>query len=341
MRSSFVLARSPLRISLVGGGSDLLSYAGRFGGDSINVAIDRFVRVAVQRDAGGRVRSDQPDGYSEWSTSAEVDDPLVRAALLRFQAGDAAGMRIGTFSDAPPRTGLGGSAAYLNALACALHPALIDDPAHLARETSDIEIVDLARPVGRNDHYTSAHGGLCRVVTGTDESSRADPLPITEKLRRYVEDRLLLFYTGLQRDAGAVLDDQDVGVRDGQGDVLDSLHGIKGLVDELSKALEVDDVDAIGPLLHRHWELKQRLSTRITTPAITEMYRVAVENGAEGCKVVGAGSGGFLVVGCAAGTQDAVRGALRAIGAREMHFGLHAAGTELCGPAPVHEGDQR
>lgn len=324
-QSSIALVRAPLRVSLVGGGTDLLSYAHDHGGDAIGFAIDRHVWVAVHPgrfDGGVTVRLDRCEQVDRPS---ELRDEFVRAALNRRTPPE--GLQIASFSDVPSGTGLGGSAAFLVALLRALERE--DDPEGLARRASDVEIVDLGRAVGRNDHMTATMGGLCRIRTDTKGEADAERIAVSPAIRHYFDDRLLLFYTGAQRNAGTVLADQSQATQDREPEVLDALHGIKALTPRLLEVLRADDVDAIGPLLHEHWELKRSLSASVSTSRVATLYAAARNAGADGGKLLGAGSGGFLLVSTQSGSQNAVREAMAELGAPELEFAMSHAGVEV------------
>lgn len=324
------LVRAPLRVSLIGGGTDLLSYAYDHGGDAIGLAINRHVWVAAypgRFDGGVAVCFDQSEQVGKPS---ELRDEFVRAALNGRTPSE--GLQVASFSDVPSGTGLGGSAAFLVALLRAL--GTDDDPEELARRASDVEIVDLERAVGRNDHMAAAMGGLCRVRTDTKGEAEAERIAVSPAIRRYFDERLLLFFTGAQRKAGAVLADQNQATWDRAPEVLDALHGIKALTPRLAEALRADDIEGIGPLLHEHWELKQRLSASVSTSRVATLYAAARNAGADGGKLLGAGSGGFLLVSTRAGGQRAVREALGELGAVELEFALNDAGVEVMSIGP-------
>lgn len=318
------LVRAPLRVSLVGGGTDLLSYAYEHGGDAIGFAINRHVCIAVHPGPfdGGVIS--RLDHVEQVRTPAELSNDFARAALAGRNPG--AGIQLASFSDVPPGTGLGGSAAFL----VAMLRALGDDaePQVLAHKASDVEIVDLGRAVGRNDHMVAAVGGLCRVRTDTKGTAEAELLAVSPSVRRYLDDRLLLFYTGVQRNAGAVLADQDRATRNRASRTLNALHEIKSLTPRLAEMLHRGEVDDIGPLLHEHWQLKRSLSTAVSTPRVVELYDAALQAGADGGKLLGAGSGGFLLVSVPVGGQDAVRSAMSGLGASELQFELTGTGVQ-------------
>lgn len=322
---SIVLARAPLRVSLAGGGTDLPSYADRFGSVVVSVAIDRYVAVTMHpRSFDGEISfvGEQtervPDAHS-------MRNRFARAALLR--AGVHRDAQITVCTDAPSGTGLGGSGAFTVALLHALRHAQGPDPAELAEEASMIEMVDLERPVGKHDHYMAAFGGIRMLHFGSANRVTAAQLPVPDEVRSYIKTRLLLFYTGLSRDAGQTLIEQDRSTRHGDGETMTSLHTIGALVEPMADALRAGRTDEIGPILHEHWSSKQRLGDGITNPRIDKLYQTALDAGSDGGKILGAGGGGFLLLSVPAGRADELRAAMAAEQLRELAFDVDGTGS--------------
>lgn len=324
-RPSIVLARAPLRVSLAGGGTDLPSYADRFGSTVVTAAIDRYVAVTVHpRTFDGEI-SFAGEQTEHVPDAESMRNRFARAALLR--AGVHRSVQVTVCTDAPSGTGLGGSGAFTVALLHALRHAQSPDAAALAEEASMIEMVDLERPVGKHDHYMAAFGGI-RVLR-IEPSRRVDTeeLPVPEAVRHYVRDRLLLFYTGLSRDAGQTLIEQDRSTRHGDDTTMASLHAIGALAEPMADALRSGRVDEIGPLMHEHWSSKQRLGEGITNPRIDKLYQSALGAGSDGGKILGAGGGGFLLLSARAGGSDELRAAMAAQGLRELAFDIDNTGS--------------
>lgn len=323
--SALVLARAPLRVSLAGGGTDLPSYSDRFGSTVVSLAIDRYVGVTFHPrsfDGGITFTGEQTEHVPDVHA---LRHRFARAALLR--AGVHRNAQINVCTDAPSGTGLGGSGAFTVALLHALRHT--GNPARtvLAEEASLIEMVDLERPVGKHDQYMAAFGGI-RVLR-IDTSRRVTPehLDVPDAVRGYIRDRLLLFYTGLSRDAGATLTGQDKATRHNDRVTLASLKAIGALADPMAQALRTGRVDDIGPLMHQHWMNKQRLDEGISNPRIDKYYQAALSAGSDGGKILGAGGGGFLLVSVRAGRADEVRDALRAEGLGELPFDTDHTGS--------------
>jgi D-glycero-alpha-D-manno-heptose-7-phosphate kinase len=322
---ALVLARAPLRVSLAGGGTDLPSYSDQFGSTVVSFAIDRYVGVTFHPrsfDGGIAFTGEQSEHVPH---VGDMRHRFARAALLR--AGVSRNAQITVCTDAPSGTGLGGSGAFTVALLHALRNAERPGRTDLAEEAAMIEMMDLERPVGKHDHYMAAFGGI-RVLR-IEPSRRVTPvdLVVPGEVHRYIRDRLLLFYTGLSRDAGATLAGQDTATRHNDRVTMDSLKAIGALAEPMAEALRTGRVDDVGPLMHEHWMNKQRLDEGISNPRINKLYTTALSAGSDGGKVLGAGGGGFLLISAPADRVGEVRGALAAVGLSELRFGLDMTGT--------------
>ncbi len=318
-----IVAQSPLRISFFGGGTDMPDVFRRISGAVLSVTIDKFLYVVAKDRFDDQIRV----AYTRTETVAAVDEvrhDLVREALRL--TGVERGIELATFADIPSEgTGLGSSSAVTVGLLNALHAYRGEavGAAQLAQEACAIELERLGRPIGVQDQYASAFGGLRHMVFEADgrvDCRRVD-LP-TETLHR-LDERLLLFYTGVSRSAGAVLADQ----ADRVGRNLDTLDAMRRQAQAGEVLLRQGALDDFGRLLHEAWRLKRGLSDRISTDGIEEMYGRAREAGALGGKVTGAGGGGFLLLYCPGDRQAAVRSALAEY--REMPFHLWGAGSRI------------
>ncbi|MFE7834961.1 hypothetical protein ACFU53_02460 [Streptomyces sp. NPDC057474] len=336
------MARAPLRVSLAGGGTDLPSYARDHGGLVISLAIDRHVGVSVfPREFSGGVRASW-EGTEQVLGAAQLGNPYAREVFRR--AGVTGPLQVASFSDAPSGTGLGGSGAFTVSLLHALRHARAGggpqpdglphvDRTALAEDAAAVEMTDLGRPVGKHDHYMASYGGLRALYIGRDLSVRPEELPLSRECVEYVNERLLLFYTGLSRDAGTVLEDQANRTARGDSGVLASLDAMRALATNMLEAVRHGRLDDIGPILHEHWTNKVRMSHGITNPRIDVLYRTARAAGAEGGKLLGAGGGGFLLVAVRKGQENAVRAAMREQTARELTFGPDTTGSQAVGLA--------
>ncbi|MFG2133980.1 hypothetical protein ACGFNV_40320 [Streptomyces sp. NPDC048751] len=330
-----VVASAPLRISLAGGGTDLPSYADRFGGSVVGTAMDR--RVCVIRYPGlfgGGVRAAFEE-LDQVAHVSEVRNPYARACLVR--AGSPRDLQIGCYSDAPAGSGLGGSGAFTVALTAALRYPEALVRADIAEQASAVEMVDLRRPVGKQDHYLAAFGGACLLHIGRDRSVEVERLRPHPAVARYIEERLMLFRLGAARDAGHALAAQARGARNADPVVLRSLHGIKDLVAPAVEALRYGRIDEIGPILDAHWALKTKLSSGTADDSVKNLYALARDSGADGGKVLGAGGGGFLLLSSARGRQQDVRAAMASRGLPELPFSADGGGVYV-GPVVTTPG---
>ena len=322
-----IIVRSPLRITLGGGGTDLASYYRQHEGFLIAAAIDKYVYVTV-------IRPFTPGVYLKYSkiehveTIDEVQHPIIRESLKEFPLGMAQ-IEITTLADIPAGTGLGSSGSFTTALLRALHAHTrgIVHPRELAEQACYIEIDRLGEPIGKQDQYIAALGGVTCMTFRTDGAVDAVPLAIDDETRNNLDDNLLLFFTGFSRSAGAILKDQDQRTKHNDAVMIDSLHYVKDLGLRSKAALEAKDLVGFGKLMHEHWENKRKRSGGISNPHIDKWYQIARANGAIGGKLIGAGGGGFLMF----YSEDKVRlrHAMRDAGLTEVRFRFDFEGTKV------------
>ncbi|MGY0236992.1 GHMP family kinase ATP-binding protein [Longispora urticae] len=330
-----VLARAPLRVSLAGGGTDLPSYADRFGGVVVGFAVNRYVGVTVHPrsfDGGVRIAMERSESVAD---VAGLRNRFAAAVLAR--AGFGRDVEVSSFGDVPGGTGMGGSGAFTVALthALAVVRGATRRPEELAEQASAVEIVDLGRPVGKQDHYLSAFGGVRVLHFGARGGVEVEQVAVDAALDGYLADRLLLFYTGQSRDAGRVLAAQAGRTAGGRDDTVGALHAIRALADDLRTAVTKGDLDDIGRVLDTHWRHKRMLSDQVSSPAIDRLYDCGLAAGAQGGKLLGAGGGGFLLLATAADAQADVRAAMVAEGARELPFELESSGSRAVRLGPI------
>lgn len=329
-----LLVRAPVRISLAGGGTDLPAYYERFGGLVVSAAIDKYFYVFLSPtgDDGVHIRSSDFSTFARWSAGAEPKWDghlrLPHAALDEFAV--EGGFSIFLASEIPPGTGLGSSSTVAVALAKAISTYLGHRLTRheIAERASRIEIEKLNSPIGKQDQYAAAFGGLNAFAFERD-AVRAERLVLRPEVREELESNLLLFYTGAARAEHTVLREQRKSTAAGRTEVLESLHAIKSFAQEARHALEAGEVDRIGEILHLSWEAKRRLARGITNERIDDLYRRAREQGAVGGKITGAGGGGFLLLYCAPAYQDAVRAALECEGLYYMDFRFDEGGAKV------------
>lgn len=322
-----IIARSPLRITLGGGGTDLPSYYREHGGFLIAAAIDKYVYVSMQHT----FRNSMLIRYSrieEVEHRSQIVHPIIREALAKLDIRDR-NIEITTLADVPAGTGLGSSGSFGTALLKALHRFVnrTIGPHDLAEMASHIEIDVLREPVGKQDTYAAAFGGINCYEFLSDESVKVTPLNVSDETLRRMEDQLLLFCTFLTRSASSILKEQDDKTKRGNSGMVDALHFVKDIGLRSRTALEKGDLDAFGRMLHEHWEYKKKRSAQMSAPEIDRWYKLGLDNGAIGGKLVGAGGGGFLMF----YAEDPLRvsRAMAAEGLMQMKLHFDFEGTSL------------
>ncbi|HEX5909733.1 MAG TPA: hypothetical protein VFY44_04515 [Thermoleophilaceae bacterium] len=320
--------RAPLRISLGGGGTDLPSWYRSHGGFVLSAAIDRYVRVRVSPASGPRFRLEHLY-LEEVEDPAEVEHPILRAALARHWNGRP--LDLVSISEVPPGTGLGSSGAYTVCSIKALDVASGRDPsaAELAEAACDVELGDLGRTVGKQDQYAAAHGGVNAFTFGQDGGVDVRRLALGPATRAAFDQRFLLFGTGgEQRSAADMLATQVERTLAGDDELRRNLDGAEELARSACAALEADEPDRLGELMNDQWALKRERLAGVPMDRVEVLRVAALEAGAVGARLVGAGGGGYLLV-CAADPEP-VRAALTEARAPELTFGLdeHGCVTE-------------
>lgn len=322
-----IITRSPLRISLGGGGTDLPSYYREHGGFVLSAAIDKYVYITLHQT----FFEDLIIKYSQMErvkTLDQIEHPLIREALKLVDQ-KASYLEITSMSDIPAGTGLGSSGSFLTALlhALHLHTKTIVPRQELAEQACHIEIERLREPVGKQDQYIAAFGGITCFEFQTDGIVNVSPLKIHSETLANLEDNLTLFYTGFTRSASEILRDQDAQSRRQDQSMIDNLHFVKKLGYESKDALENGDLRRFAEIMRVHWEHKKRRSGSITNSVIDDWYDFACRNGALGGKLIGAGGGGFLMF----YTEDKtrLRHAMRGAGIREVRMRFDFQGTIL------------
>lgn len=290
-----IISRSPLRISLGGGGTDLPSYYREHGGFLIAAAIDRYVYITLHQTFGQELII-KYSLLERVKSAKEVQHPIIREALLMLNI-DEANLEITSMADIPAGTGLGSSGSFTTALLKALHShkkSLIH-PEQLAEQACQIEIDRLHEPIGKQDQYIAAYGGITCFEFQRDGKVRAWPLEISRETLYALEDNLVLFFTGYSRSASSILKEQDDKSKTNTSQMIENLHFVKDLGLKSKSALERGDLDEFGKLMNVHWNYKKQRSAAMSNGHIDEIYDNALENGAVGGKLIGAGGGGFLM----------------------------------------------
>ena len=321
-----IITRSPLRISLGGGGTDLPSYYREHTGFLVAAAIDKYVYITVHETFS----ADLILKYSKLErveTVEAIEHPIIREAM-RLTELPASGLEISSMADIPAGTGLGSSGSFTTALLQAFHAHKrnLVHPAQLAEQACQIEIEKLGEPIGKQDQYIAAYGGITCFEFLSDGSVKAWPLKLREETRYNLEDNLLLFFTGYSRSASKILKEQDDRSKGADSGMIDNLHFVKDLGRQSQHALESGNLDEFGRLMDIHWQRKKERSGGMSNPRINEWYDLAMANGALGGKLIGAGGGGFLMF--YAHDKTALRHAMRAAGVREVRFRFDFQGTK-------------
>ncbi len=321
-----IIVRSPLRVTLGGGGTDLPSYYEKYGGFLISAAIDRYVYITLHKTF-------QPGYIIKYSLMektkhiAKIKHPIIRESLKLLKMGDNY-LEIASMADIPAGTGLGSSGSFTTALLKALHTynRNLINPEKLAQEACDVEINKLGEPIGKQDQYIAAYGGIT-VFEFKKKSVKAYPLKIKKEILYDLEDNLLLFFTGYTRLASNILKEQHTKSRANNKSMINNLHFIKELGIASKNALEKGDLRKFGELMNIHWEHKKERSNFMSNKKINEWYDLALKNGAIGGKLIGAGGGGFLMF----YADDAVklRRSMAKAGLEEVRFRFDFEGTKV------------
>ncbi len=322
-----LITRSPLRISLGGGGTDLPSYYRDHGGFLISAAIDKYVWVTV-------IRPFTPGIFLKYSKIehvdriADIEHPIIREAMLMLGV-EKPQHEITTLADIPAGTGLGSSGSFTTALLKGLwsHERRLLLPGDVARLACELEIERLGRPVGKQDQYIAAYGGITCFDFHKDGSVDAAPLKIADATLHALEDNLLLFFTGFSRSASDILQDQDTRTKKADTSMVDNLHYVKELGVRSRRALEGDSPESFGEIMHEHWEHKRKRSSGMSNQQIDAWYELGRKNGAIGGKLVGAGGGGFLLF--YASERRKLRAAMAGAGLEEVRFRFDFEGTRV------------
>lgn len=322
-----LITRSPLRISLGGGGTDLPSYYCEHGGFLIAAAIDKYVYITLHQTFVENLIIK----YSSLEKVNKLDDiqhPIIRESL-KYIGIEASHLEISSMADIPAGTGLGSSGSFTTALLKNLHAYKknLVHPQDLAEQACHIELERVAEPIGKQDQYIAAYGGLTCFEFLPEGNVNASPLKIAPDTLYQLEDNLLLFFTGYSRSASTILKEQDEKSKNNDQEMIEHLHFIKQLALESKIALEAGDLVEFSALMNKHWTHKQTRSKKMSNEKINQWYELALNNGALGGKLIGAGGGGFLMF----FAQDKIllRRNMRLAGLQEIRFRFDFEGTKL------------
>jgi D-glycero-alpha-D-manno-heptose-7-phosphate kinase len=325
-----IITRSPLRISLGGGGTDLPSYYREHSGFLIAAAIDKYVYITLHQTFAPELIIK----YSKLERALTVDDvehPIIREAL-KLVGISTTSLEITSMADIPAGTGLGSSGSFTTALLKAFHAwrKNLVHPAELAEQACHIEMEKLGEPIGKQDQYIAAYGGITCFKFMPDGRVEAWPLKISEETLFNLEDNLLLFFTGYSRSASNILKEQDDKSKRSDKAMIDNLHFVKEVGKQSQQALEANDLHEFARLMDVHWQHKKQRSQGMSNCQINDWYDYAMANGALGGKLIGAGGGGFLMF--YADDKARLRHAMRKKGLTEVRFRFDFEGTKILNP---------
>ncbi|MFZ1267224.1 MAG: GHMP kinase [Anaerolineae bacterium] len=329
-----LIARSPVRISLAGGGTDLPAYYLRYGGAVINTAINRYFYVVLNVNDSDTLQitsSDYQTFYRHDRDSELMTDgslSLPRAVLHHF--GVTHGLSMFLASEIPPGTGLGSSSAVTVALVKAVSAACgwTMSKQEIAEEACHIELHKLGMPIGKQDQYASAFGGINYIEFQADRV-QVTPLSLSQDTWQRLQRSLMLFFTGSSRNSAEILSKQSQSSKQDDAQVIAALHSVKALTAEVKVCLEQGKLDAFGELLDQNWQAKKRFAPGVSNERIDESYAQARACGASGGKITGAGGGGFLMLYCPEPHQGRVTEALGALGLQRMDFRFDLNGAQV------------
>jgi D-glycero-alpha-D-manno-heptose-7-phosphate kinase len=322
-----IIARSPLRISIGGGGTDLQSYYKNFDGFVIAAAINKYVYITLHQTFQNEIIAK----YSQMERVKSVEElkhPIIREALKACDITKPC-LEITSMADIPAGTGLGSSGSFTTALLRVLYAYQreIVSPAQLAERACYVEIDRAKIQVGKQDQYIATHGGITCFEFCRDETVKVNSLKIPSEALFNLEDNLILFFTGYSRAAADILKEQDESSRQNSKEMIENLHYVKELGFRIKDALEQGMVYEFGKIMNEHWQYKKQRSKIMSNPDIDHWYELALKNGAVGGKLVGAGGGGFLLF--YAEDKVRLRHALREVGLQEIRFAFDFEGTKI------------
>jgi D-glycero-alpha-D-manno-heptose-7-phosphate kinase len=342
-----LIVRSPVRISFGGGGTDLPSYYQRFGGAVLSAAINKHFYTVLEKRGDEKIQIISADlrTVETWKDIARMDirgNALEIPLAVLKDLGYDISVNLFLASEIPPGTGLGSSASVCVNLVKILtaYNQIALSKYELAERAFYIARNVLGRPVGKQDEYASAFGGLNFISFHQDGSTRVEPLKLEQDLVRELQSSLLLFFTGSSHHSWTILEEQERSARATDSGTVERLSELQNLVEPMKTALVAGELTEFGRLLHEGWEIKKRVSSKISNARINELYECGLRNGALGGKITGAGGGGFLLLFCPKQHQQSVRNALTEMGAREMEFDFDFQGAQVIADDPFIDGDR-
>lgn len=319
-----IITRTPFRISFVGGGSDLEAYYSKSTGAVLSTTINQYMYISshkfFDRDKI-RVKYSQTETVNH---SSELQHPILRTILSKFQL---SGIEVSSIADVPSGTGMGSSSSFTVGVLHNIYTVLGIEVSkeQLAKEACEIEIDILKEPIGKQDQYAAAYGGLNIFRFYSDGTVKTEPLNIDSETLKALNQNLIMFYIGNQRKASDILAEQKKNTS--SDEKFKALQQMVALVDELKTSLKKGAIDNMGNILHENWMLKQQLASSITNPEINEIYQTGLENGAIGGKLLGAGGGGFMLFYCKPDMKTTINKALCKL--RPFEFSFEQEGSKV------------
>lgn len=325
-----IISRAPVRITLGGGGTDLPSYYSKHGGFLIAGGINKYVLVSANKQFFKTYRL-KHSGIEEVEKTKDIKHNLFREAIKLLDIKP--GIELTSLSDVPSQSGLGSSGVFLVSLLNTLHAYKGEyvSKSELAEEACKIEIDILKESVGKQDQYMGAFGNITALTINKNGLVKVEPLKLKEYTYEELENNIILFYTGVKRSASGILKSQDKKTKDKNNETINILHKIKEIGLKTRKSLERGDTDKLGEFLDDHWKIKKDLSKGISNPIINKWYNTAIENGALGGKITGAGGGGFFMF-YHNGTNKEKKGFIKSLekeGLKRMNYRFDEEGTKI------------
>ena len=338
-----IISRTPIRISFVGGGTDIANFYRQYGGAVVSTTIDKYISVCITKGQNSQIAINTPDHHETVSDPAHIQHPLIREAVRKTFPPACGGIKGGGISitvssDVPSRgCGLGSSSALTVGLLNALYAyrEIEMSAGALAQQACEIEIEHLSQPIGKQDQYIAAYGGLKRIQFNRDESVHTQAIPVTPETIARLEENFTLFYTGIQRRAETILHEQKRSASPQtllqMRELVPAFHDVlvKGNHKFLNPDLSGGCLDEVGHLLHRAWQLKRSLCDSISNPMLDTIYERAIAAGALGGKILGAGGGGYFLFYVPTERREAVKTTLSDLGLSQLGFRLEPKGSQI------------
>ena len=320
-----IITRTPFRVSFAGGGSDLPSFYRKHEGCVLSTSINKYMYVSIHPTFDRKITSIKYSKAENVEDVRQIQHPIARQLLLDYKV---SGVEINSIADVPSGTGLSSSSAYTVGLINLLkaYTGKYASQAKMAEEACRVEINKLGEPIGKQDQYGTAIGGLKFIRFLSDDTVDVEPVIMRPKTRQKLDKNLLLFYTGLTHSAGEILKEQSKNMVD-DDKKFENMVKMTDLTKEMYRVLLQDDLNRFGEILHENWKLKREMTSGISNPLVDKYYDIAMNAGAKGGKLLGAGGGGFLLFYCEKCNQDRLRSALSDL--VELPFSMENGGTKV------------